>query len=309
LSRWASGQQENFLSDSFVHLLNVLREEDPSAFVFLVEKMTDEMISPSPDSTNDFIVTSQIDTDEGTPDIMIAGPDSYVLIEVKDQSPVDIDQIERYSRLVERNSAQSKCLILLTKYQAPVIDQQIPLRAIRWTYITELLWLVLSRIDLTDTSNYVIRQFIEFLEAKGMSVQKAGWEMVAGIAEFMNFKTVLRQAIESSGAVRVEQSSGANHQGWGIPDAVGWSVQLHIIVRFAEPGRLVFRASEEHISEGSRYEWEPSGYTKGTLERFIDLDSEEVHFFARSLDSQREVLEEFVSSCLEQTNYKAQLQS
>ena len=271
--------------------------------------MTDGMISPSTDSTSDFIVTSQIDTDEGTPDIMIDGPGSYALIEVKDESPVDLDQIQRYSRLVERNPAQSKCLILLTKYQAPVIDQRIPVRAIRWTYITELLWVVLSRIDLTDTSSHVTRQFIEFLEAKGMSVKKAGWEMVAGIAEFMNFKTVLRQAIEASGAVKVWEASGANHQGWGIPDAAERFTHFHIIVRFAEPGRLVFRSPEEHINEESRYEWEPSVHMRGALEKLIDLDSEEVHFFARSLDSQREVLEGFVSSCLGQTDYKTQWQS
>jgi hypothetical protein len=221
-----------------------------------------------------------------------------------------MDQIQRYSRLIEGNGAQSKCLILLTKYQAPRINQQMPVRAIRWTFITELLWLVLSQSGLSNTSSHVIRQFIGFLEVKGMSVKKAGWEMVAGITEFMNFKIVLRQCIESSGAVKVWQASGANHQGWGIPDAAERRTIFYIIVRFADPGQLFFLSStRQHVNEGSRHLWEPSMHAQGALERSIDLESENVYFFARSLDSQREVLARFVSSCLSQTNYKTQMQS
>jgi hypothetical protein len=305
LSRWASGQQENFLSDSFVHLLNVLREEDPAAFIFLVEKMTDEMISPPPDSIGDFIVTSQIDTDEGTPDIMIDGPDSYALIEVKDESPVDIDQIDRYSRLVDRNPAQSKCLILLTKHQAPEFDLQVPFRSIRWTQVTDWLNTTSKEIELGPISQYVVQQFLGLLEAKGMSINRVGWEMGPGLTEFMNLKTLLREVMESLSSVRVNTSYGADFSGLAIPESN--RLVFHAVIRYANPNLLSFSCNRDRVRIEHQPEWHPINTID--LERILDLGSEEVHFFSRELNSQRTALEEFISSCLDQTDYKAQLQS
>ncbi len=50
--------------------------------------------------------------------------------------------------------------------------------------------------------------------------------------------------------------------------------------------------------------WDTSPRDSQTLERTIDLGSEEVHCFSRTIDSQSAVLEEFVSTCLSQTTYE-----
>jgi len=279
-----------------------LREEDPSAFVFLVEKMTDEVISPSPDAISDFIVTSQVDTNEGTPDIMITGPDSYALIEVKDESVVDIDQIERYSRLVERNRAQSKCLILLTKHQASVIDLQVPFRSIKWIQVTDWINTVSRKIELGAISRYVVQQFLGLLEAKGMSINKVGWEMGPGLTEFMNLKTLLREVMESCSSVRVNMSYGGDFSGLAIPESN--RLIFHAFIRYADPHVLIFLCSPDRVRVECTAEWEEDRFGAGpVLKRTLDIGSEEVHFFARSLDSQREVLESFISSCLKQTDY------
>lgn len=109
LSRWVSGQQENFLSDAFVHLLNLLAQQMPEAFAMAIKKITNGAITPTVETAPNFIVASQIFTSEGTPDIEISGPNAYALIEVKDESPVDEKQIERYTRLIEQNDADAKC--------------------------------------------------------------------------------------------------------------------------------------------------------------------------------------------------------
>ncbi len=213
LSKWASGQQENFLSDAFVHLMNLLAQDSPEAFAEIIGQMTDGILRPTDESAQDFALVSQVDTSEGTPDIEIDGPNAYALVEVKDESPVDIGQVERYLTLVERNQCRSKCLILLTKYQPPLLPGSPLLKSVRWTQITEWLRDAEKRFDFDETSIYTLRQFIGFLEAKGMSVNRTGWEMLPGIEQFKHFKVALRQAMESAGAHKVYASFGADYNG------------------------------------------------------------------------------------------------
>lgn len=300
LNKWASGQQENFLTESFVHLLNALAQNSPVAFVSMISLMSDRKINPPADLTNQFIVTSQVDTDEGTPDIEISGPDSYILIEVKDESPIYMEQIERYYRVLEENKTRDKCLILLTKYQTSSITGSVI--KLRWTQIAEWLLKINDEIE-EEATNYIVRQFIEFLEYRGMSVNKAGWEMVAGIEQFRNFKTLLKHSMESAGAHRVWSAYGADFNGWAIPDPESNSSKYYVFVEFENPRRLIFSCPPDEVLENYRDEWIERG--RNQLEKIIDLGSEEIHFFARELDSQREVLENFVATCLSQTHYQA----
>jgi len=308
LSKWASGQQENFLSDAFVHLMNVLAQDSPEAFAEVVEKMSGGIIRPTSESAEDFALVSQIDTPEGTPDIEIAGPDAYALIEVKDESPVDEDQVGRYLKLIEGNDADSKCLVLLTRYKPPPLPDSSLLRQVRWTQITEWLRAAEKRLDFDETAIYTLRQFIGFLEDKGMSVDKAEWEMLPGIEQFKNFKALLKQAMESAGVHRVWTSYGADFNGWAIPDAAFNSSQFYLFIRFEQPERLVFSSKVTNVLEEPRNEWDHNPHSSDSLERVLDLASEEVHFFSRGLDSQRAVLEDFVSSCLSQTTYEVAIQ-
>ncbi len=304
LSKWASGQQENFLSDAFVHLMNVLAHDSPAAFAMVVENMSDGTIRPTGDSAEAFTLISQVHFSEGTPDIEIAGPGSYALVEVKDESPVDVDQIERYLKLVKESEAGSKCLVLLTRYQPPALPDSPLLKPVRWTQITEWLRSAEERFNFDETSIYTLRQFIGFLEAKGMSVNKAGWEMLSGIEQFANFKVLLQQAMESAGAHKVYAAYGADFNGWAIPDISTGNSAFYVYIRFGEPERLRFTCNARYVPEEGREFWDIRPTDSETLEKTIDLGSEEVHFFSRSLSSQIAILEEFVSTCLLQTTYE-----
>ena len=302
LSKWASGQQENFLSDAFVHLLNLLAQETPEAFSKIITLMTDGCIVPSVDSAKQFSVTSQISTDEGTPDIEISGPATYILIEVKDESSVYMEQVKRYFGLIEQSEASNKKLLLLTKYPAASITGS--LVKLRWTQITEWLKEINDQTD-NETTNYTVKQFIGFLEFKGMSVNKVGWEMVAGIEQLQNFKTSLQQAIESVGVARVHAISGSHFNGWAIPDKEGSRNIFDIFIHFDNPGILLFSCVAERVVDRYKDEWFKRG--RGFMGKSIDLNSEETYFFSRGLDSQRELLEDFVSSCLSQTTYESEM--
>ena len=139
LSKWASGHQENFLTDAFVHLMNYLAQNQPEVFSTLIRTMTGNLISPDADTARLFTIASQVSTEEGTPDIELKSPDSYALIEVKDESPVNAEQIERYSRLITENTSNAKCLVLLTRNQSQPLTQTVYFKAVRWTQITEFL--------------------------------------------------------------------------------------------------------------------------------------------------------------------------
>ena len=305
LSKWASGQQENFLSDAFVHLLNLLAQEVPTAFSMVMEEMTHGIIKPTPETATEFVISSQIATSAGTPDIEIRGPNTYALIEVKDESPVDVEQIDRYTRLIKQNDADTKCLVLLTRYQAPLLGNSYLLNTVRWTQVTESLIVVKDTFNLDPISRQILQQFLEFLEAKGMSTNRAGWEMVSGIQQFQNFKVLLKQAMESAGAEKVNTASGAGHNGWGVPYPASGKIAYYLFVRFEKAEILVFQCNARNVQDEYKHEWEKDTYTRGMIERYLDLSTEGVHFFSRGLDSQRAVLEEFVSSCLAQTRYQS----
>ena len=305
LSRWASGQQENFLSDAFVHLLNLLAQEVPTAFSMVMEEMTHGIIKPTPETATEFVISPQIDTSAGTPDIEIRGPNTYALIEVKDESPVDVEQIDRYTRLIKQNDAGTKCLVLLPRHQAPLLGNSYLLNTVRWTQVTESLIVVKDTFNLDPISLQILQQFLEFLEAKGMSTNRAGWEMVSGIQQFQNFKVLLKQAMESAGAHRIYTAYGANFNGWAIPDPELNKSIFYIFIRFEQPEILRFLCKAVYVRDEHTHEWEVDSYDHESLERSLDLNAEEVHFFSRGLDSQRAVLEEFVSSCLAQTRYQS----
>ena len=303
LSKWASGQQENYLSDAFVHLLNVLAQEASNVFVTLVSSMTGGIINPPNDSVRQFRIVSQVSTGVGTPDIEINGPGCYGLIEVKDESGVNFEQLERYARLIEQSDASHKCLILLTRHHVTDLGVSSPRISIRWTQITEWLTGAKARYHLDATPLYTVEQFLGFLEAKGMSVNKAGWEMVSGIQQFKNFKVLLREAMESAGAHRVWSSYGADFNGWAIPDGSSNHSAFYVTIRFEEPESLRFQCKATFVLEQCKSAWVVDSWDRQSLERSLDLYSEEVHFFSRNLDSQRTVLEDFVASCLAQTTY------
>jgi hypothetical protein len=303
LSKWASGQQENFLSDAFVHLLNVLAQEAPDAFSMILGQMTAGVMRPTIESAPTFRLETQISTDVGTPDIEITGPGCYGLIEVKDESGVKVEQLVRYAGLISRNESPSKCLVLLTRHHFANPGIPVLVESVTWTQIAQ--WLTNPQINnqCGQGALNAIEQFVEFLEAKGMSVKRAGWEMVAGIEQFKNFKVMLREAMESAGAHRVWTAYGSDFQGWAIPDGSTTVSAFYVFVRFDEPEILRFMCKSTYVN-GTHYEnWEVNPSDPDSLIRYLDLNSEETHFFSRSLDSQVRMLEDFVTSCLAQTTY------
>ena len=134
-----------------------------------------------------------------------------------------------------------------------------------------------------------------------MTTERVGWELTAGLTQLMNLKTMMQEALISVGAHRVWTSYGSEFTGVAVPDPDSNSSAYFLNIRFSDPGQLLFITRSEKVLEDRRSDWE--GHPNNQLKRTLHIDSEEMHFFSRPLDSQRQLLEEFCALCLADTVY------
>lgn len=96
LSRYGFRQEENYLTESFVYLLNLLLEKDPTAG----GKMLSNLYGDNLDFIavgKDVSISTQLTFDDGQPDIAIkVSSEKIILVEVKCDSPLGQDQLVRY---------------------------------------------------------------------------------------------------------------------------------------------------------------------------------------------------------------------
>ena len=132
LSKYNSAIDENYLTESFVFLINeLLRREliygteclnhictKNSEFIFTA----DETIR----------VSTQEVTEFGTPDIKISSVDKLIYIEVKHDSHLGSRQISRYKQALESSKAHIKKIILLTRFTEDLDETEQPYKHIRW---------------------------------------------------------------------------------------------------------------------------------------------------------------------------------
>jgi hypothetical protein len=314
LRRWATGQDENFTTDAFAHLLRHLISEEPKTAARLLTKLTgqqcwDSLLQAPPQSRKLEIVT-QDPGEEGVPDIKIKAPGAFVYIEVKVESDVDPDQLRRYRAEVDRaaahDGAHDKALVLLTR--KPVNVAQLPAPpnlAIRWFQVGEWLddELRLANGDgKSGATAYLIGQFSEFLKARGMSMEKISWQLGEGIRSLVALLQMLKEAAVNSGAEST--AAGAAMDSIGQSFSIG-SVWYWTGLVYSEPETLHFAAYgvnkglAEQIGHGSVKVWKPKEKNSYSWWDQLDLGSEKIHFFAKSMSSQIQCIEQFLKESIE----------
>jgi hypothetical protein len=310
LHRWATGQDENFTTDAFSHLLRHLVSEKPELAAGLLARLTRQQCWASlrqspPDSKRVEIVT-QDPCDEGVPDIKIRAPGTLVYVEVKVESEVDLDQLRRYRAELDRAAEQNKALVLLTR--KPVDVSQFPVKpdsAKRWFHVGE--WLddalqSLGEDGQSKTTSYLIRQFTEFLKARRMGVEKISWQLIGGVRSLVYLMQMLREAVENLNG-KIARSSGWK-EGCGHEFTIGGS-HYWAGLYYSEPEKLKFSAwpvnkqLAAEIGHGLIEEYVEKGKKMHVWRNQLNLDSEEVHFFARSKSSQIQCIEQFVKESVQ----------
>ncbi|MHA1401979.1 MAG: PD-(D/E)XK nuclease family protein [Candidatus Heimdallarchaeaceae archaeon] len=214
LAKYNSAKDENYLTEAFVYILQSLYESDRNIFFEIIERicvkgneynfLPDEKIS----------ITTQESTDLGRPDIKITTPDKLIYIEVKHDSLLGREQIERYLQILDNSSSPIKKLILLTRFSIEFTEQEAkPYKNIRWFEIYN--WL--SNVKPTNIVNkYLVLSFLKFLEEKQMSVKKVTWEYMNGVPALKNLMNMIEVAIESTSLKIASKSAGWDWMGYYI---------------------------------------------------------------------------------------------
>lgn len=198
LGKYNSAVDENYLTESFVFLVNELLNRETQSGTGLINFLCfndnefcfalDESIS----------ISSQETTKQGTPDIKISSPNKLIYIEVKHDSPLGYKQISRYQKALESSSAQIKQVVLLTRFAVDVDESKKPYKHIKWFEIYNYLASMKTKIK-DSVCTYLIDSFNSFLEAKRMTLQKVTWEYANGLPAMINLINMIEVAVQSSG--------------------------------------------------------------------------------------------------------------
>lgn len=297
LRRWADRQVENFTTDAFAHLLSYLRLHQPKVAAVIFRDLTDNRLEISDEECSKTLIATQVRMSEGTPDIKITFPGRVVLVEVKVDSSPCAEQLASYAAYL-RSLRVGTHLVLLTRYAVTVDRPEISRNFVRWYQLAESLRKQVSQ-SRDPIATYLLTEFTDFLRERGMTMERVSWQMVEGIKSMVSLVDMLEEALVSA------KGDIAKHQGWN--DGCGHVFSLNgkqgrMAVRFSRPGSVEFAARNvdkilaQKIPHGELKTWDGDKFRWRCR---LDLESEDVHFFARNRDSQMECLEAFLARCIQ----------
>ncbi|SFI05228.1 PD-(D/E)XK nuclease family protein [Planctomicrobium piriforme] len=311
LHGWATRQDENFTTDAFAYLLRKLLLREPAIGIELVNWLTGDRLGLYPQDASGVSIRTQISTELGRPDLEIRTADALAYVEAKVESGLGDRQLHRYLEELNRDSAVTKVLVLLTRYPEEIANEirdQVVCR--RWHQVAQALeQIALPRI-VDSVGAYLVEQYVEFLKERGMSIDQVTWEMTEGIRAFRNLIEMMREAVSAAGWKPVST------QGW---DWIGYYINpansssnkeklYYIGCNYKEPTKITFQTYQlDIVAEAAeilgRGEVLPNPYATAGL-KWTDtlvIDSEEVHFFALSRERQLQKLEQFVADSIAAT--------
>jgi hypothetical protein len=297
---------ENLLSEAFANLLRQIAEERPSEASKIVGKLTDGAIDVPEGEWDRVVISTQISADANNyPDIEIRNNDFICWIEAKDGGEPEENQLQRYHRLLDLRPETSKTLVSLTRSR--ILPVELPLLgpAVGWSQVAVWLNDALSGdSDVNPVVDYLITEFLNFLGGIDMTVDKVGFELISGVQQLRNMQSLVREALELESGVRPHSAGSMDTLSYFVPDANG-TMAFAAILYFNKPESLGFEAHDGFISTSSNWgdDWDVS--RKGWRKRELDLEAEEVHFFALSVSSQTALVRQFLRECLDQVGHES----
>lgn len=302
LHKWAHRQDENFLTESLAVVLEQLLVIAPAVGTRLISKLTGGFIDLPPEDASAIEIHTQVEAVAGRPDLEIRTPHKLAWVEVKAESELRTGQLEGYRVLLKESGVTQTQLVLLTRYpQTFDPDNELPDVQVRWFEVAD--WFeneIATATEAGEVAGFLALQFHHFLEARGMKLAHVGKYMPEGLRAW---GSLLNMLSEAAAACKVPTNLVADWETIGllIDKRKYW-----VGVNYADPETLWFgtrcridpeAAAKLGVGEVAEESWIPGGYRwwKGA-----ELESEAVHFFARSKVGQMEWLEKFLRECLTQ---------
>lgn len=263
---------ENQLTESLVYLLRFLLRRHPAEGLTLANRLCRLPEDDGWDSAS-LAIRTQESTPRGIVDIAFEDARTLAYIEVKHNSPLGVGQLEAYARVLARSGKQRSLLVLLSRSRAWCAQTMLSpadYRVVCWYEVHD--WL--SALDISDSvTRFLIDGFLEFLERKGMSIDKVTWEYIQGVPAMLRLSQMLEAAITDSLRVGFKRTAGWSWRGFYIPKSLfcGFRYDCHLLI----------------VCEGNNGN-APVGYKR-------DFDLEAVHFFSLSAGEQLELVTQFIT--------------
>lgn len=294
LGKYSSATDENYLTESFVFLINELLRRDPSFGTALLNHVCviNSEFHFVPEET--IQVTTQEVTKHGTPDIKISSPDKLMYIEVKHDSPVGDQQISKYKNALLESRAIIKHVILLTRYDIDLQNsnpEEMPYKHIKWLHVYQFLSNELPPI-IDPISKYLVGSFLRFLEVKQMSIQKVGWEYIKGVPEMMNLLGMIEFCIENAGIKLYQQYPRAialESRGFYLH-----STEIWCGIYYSDPLNLLLQLVDKKKFDVHQVPKPTYDVEEDNKSIWFSLGLEECHFFSLNKDEQIDVISSFI---------------
>jgi len=307
LHRWASRQDENFITDAFTHLLNRLILEDTQAGLGLIEKLTGKKLPIDLDSAN-VHVSTQVTLAKGRPDLVISWPLHLVYVEAKVESGLGNRQLERYLEELDiRVPPERSTLVVLSRYPVGV-DQGIVDRVVarRWYQIAHWLIESLEHNLVKDTINrFLVGQLVGFFKSRNITMERVEPELVAGVRSFKSLVAMATEAIAAR-KLSMEPSFGRYWAGWYFDKT---RQDFFFGVYYESPSVVVFETkkcpvpsdADQRLGFG-RMSGDSSTPNKRKWCNDLVLDSDDVNFFALTREEQMHRIDTFLVECIAAAN-------
>ena len=303
LHAWASGQDENFVTESFAYLVRHLLRHDAESGRKLLARLTGNSLQVGEADAQRVSITAQVTVEGKRPDIEVTAPGWLVYVEVKVEAPLAPGQVPNYLKRLAMDDAQNKALVLLTRYEpwVSMVQGSIPIVKIRWYQVANWLEEELKMGSVREASSiFLMEQFYGFLRGRGMTIGHVDSHLERGAPALVSLIAMLRQALVEHGlTVR-------DNMRW--PEWVGYEVgpvglvAYYVGVYIREPTVLKLRTwwleidpeKADALNKGRM--WKQSGRVRWEYAK--DLAAEGSGFYELSTDGQMKVLNDFVASCI-----------
>ena len=276
LYQWAYRQGENFATEALVWTLRTLLVHEPDEAIGLLSWLCFDRIG---ELKLPVTIGTQHTIDEGRPDISIQAPGVFIFVEVKTNSPLGLDQVDRYLAGLERQRMNRRGALVLLTRDAPELtsEQKNVVRCVRWHEIASRL----RAVTITSAEAMAaIEMLTQFLKERVMTIEQVTWEFASGVTALRRLLVMLDAALSQAGIPKHAKANGWEFVGYYLDAKKYWSG-----IRYDAPHLLVF-GYEDYDGTFSDAKW--------GADMVLDLSSEEVHFHSRDAAGQLERLTQFV---------------
>ncbi|MBF0555949.1 MAG: PD-(D/E)XK nuclease family protein [Nitrospirae bacterium] len=301
LHRYASRQDENFVTEAFAHLLDHLIQYEPVIAINILNRLTDSRFIFDISQIESIEIKTQAVTDQGKPDIEIRAIDFLFFIEVKIESEFGDKQISRYRNELNKSGTANTLLATITKYPYPfyqVDPNEKPDIDMRWHQIVD--WIEKENPS-SEITKLLCNQFINFSKGRNMAMEKVNWDLVGGIKSFINLRTMIREALMAQKIQLESESSAMEYMGsfFHFKDNKSKDNRFFVGLDYKKPNivyiETAFDSDKSEIKSNIQLgEYRTKSNGKIRWYNSLDLETEECHFFARTKASQLKCLEEFI---------------